>query len=305
MCNGGDTTSVTVTNDAESHGSYARRMNMRLLTPVVAALSLAFIVPLAGASASASLSPDQRFVAGLKDARKASQVAFQQLTPWNISIDKVNKAKSEIAGALVHLRKASQAAPGAIGGSDAEIAASLRASTGLVAQASEDLRMGAYDRARKDVDLAIDATDEALAKFGVPLAKEFQATATYRELGNIQGWEEYLGLSARVNAPISKIVIGILGRPTANMGEAGAKKSAPSLPITKLAIYTLQEPSGAYSSGWGKIVNGVIVADLDPTMKASETFAVSFGPRVAKGTKFLVKFWSTDGRRSYAVLTTK
>ena len=30
--------------------------------------------------------------------------------------------------------------------------------------------------------------------------------------------------------------------------EAGAE---PAVPITKLAIYTLQEPSGEYSSGWG------------------------------------------------------
>ena len=34
--------------------------------------------------------------------------------------------------------------------------------------------------------------------FGVPLAQEFKATATYRELGNIEGWQEYLGLSAKV-----------------------------------------------------------------------------------------------------------
>ncbi len=177
--------------------------------------------------------------------------------------------------------------------------------TTFSSQASKKARGGNYPGARADLKLAIDATGAALAKFGVPLAKEFQATVTYRELGNIQGWEEYLGLSAKVNAPIAKIVIGVLGRPTANAGEAGVKKTAPSLPITKLAIYTLQEPSGAYSSGWGKIVNGIVVCDLSPTMKANESFAVSFGPRVSKGTKFLVKFWSTDGRRSYAVLTTK
>ena len=83
------------------------------------------------------------------------------------------------------------------------------------------------------------------------------------------------------------------------------RKGTPSLPITKLAIYTLQQPSGAYSSGWGKLVNGIIVCDLKPTMGKDETFSISFAPRVAPGTKFLVKLWSTDGRRSYAVVTTK
>jgi hypothetical protein len=279
-------------------------MNMGKLALTVAALAVV-AVPVAGATTTAPATPDQRFVSELKGARQAAQVAFRQLTPWNISIDKVAKAKSELTRALDHLKSATQAATGAVGASEAEIAGNVRTATNFIALASRDVRKGNYEAARDSVDVALNATGVALAKFGVPLAKEFQATATYRELGNIQGWEEYLGLTAKVNAPIAKVVIGILGRPTANMGEAGGKKAAPSLPITKLAIYTLQEPSGAFSSGWGKIVNGIVVCDLDRTMKADESFAVSFGPRVSKGTKFLVKFWSTDGRRSYAVLTTK
>jgi hypothetical protein len=279
-------------------------MNMRKLALTVAALAVV-AVPVAGATTTAAATPDQRFVSELKGARQAAQVAFRQLTPWNISIDKVAKAKSELTRALDHLKSAAQAATGAVGASEAEIAGNVRTATNFIALASKDVRKGNYDAARDSVDVALDANGVALAKFGVPLAMEFKATAIYRELGNIEGWEEYLGLTAKVSAPIAKITIGILGRPAANIGEVGAKKSAPSLPITKLAIYTLQEPSGAYSSGWGKIVNGIIVCDLNPTMKANESFAISFGPRVSKGTKFLVKFWSTDGRRSYAVLTTK
>ena len=40
-------------------------------------------------------------------------------------------------------------------------------------------------------------------------------------------------------------------------------------------------------------------------MAKDETFAISFQPRVPPGTKFLVKIQSTDGKRSYAVVTTK
>jgi hypothetical protein len=279
-------------------------MDLKKLALAVAALAVV-AVPTAGATATAPVTPDQRFVAELKGARQAAQVAFRQLTPWNISIDKVSKAKSELTEALDHLKSAAQAATGAVGASETDIAGNVRTATNFIALAAKDVRKGAYEAARGSVDVALDANGVALAKFGVPLAREFQATVVYRELGNIEGWEEYMGLSAKVSAPVAKIAIGILGRPTANTGEVGAKKSAPSLPITKLAIYTLQEPSGAYSSGWGKIVNGIVVCDLDPTMKANESFAVSFGPRVSKGTKFLVKFWSTDGRRSYAILTTK
>ncbi len=311
MCDGGDTISVALANEAPAARSYTRRMSVRRLTPLLAAAALA-AVPLAGAGAQAPSTPDQRFVAELKSARQAGQAAFRQLSPRSIninkgrsSIDVMKKAKAEITSALGHLKSAAQAAPEAVGGSDPEIAASVSTATKLSAQAASQMRRADYNGARESIDLVLKASQAALTAFGVPLAKEFQATATYRELGNIQGWEEYLGLGAKVNAPIAKIVIGILGRPTANMGEAGGKKAAPSLPITKLAIYTLQEPSGAYSSGWGKIVNGIIVCDLSPTMKANESFAVSFGPRVEKGTKFLLKFWSTDGRRSYAVLTTK
>jgi len=293
-----------LTNDAAGLGSYGRQMGMRRLTPLLAAVALA-AVPLAGAAAEASATPDQRFVSELKSARQAERLAFRQLTPWNISIDKVNRAKAELRSALEHLKSATQAATGAVGASDAEIAENVRTATNFIALASKDLRKGDYEAARDSVDVALDANAVALARFGVPLAKEFQATTTYRELGNIEGWQEYLGLTAKVGAPIAKVVIGIAGRETANAEEPGGRRASPSLPITKLAIYTLQEPSGAYSSGWGKIVNGVIVCALNPTMKANETFAVNFGPRVSKGTKFLVKFWSTDGRRSYAVLTTK
>ncbi len=280
-------------------------MNGRRLVPVMAALSLV-VVPLAGAISAARLSPDQEWVFELRSSRASNQVALTQLKPGGVTPDELSKAKLEVSGAIAHLKKAARVAPATIGASDDEIAASVREAQTLGAQASKSLSSRSYATARRNVDLAMDATDEALAMFGVPLASDFRVVANYRELGNIQGWEEYLGLNAKApGMTISKVVIGLAGRETANAAEPGGLRRAPSLPITKLAIYTLQKPTGQYSSGWGKIVNGVIVCKLDPTMAKDETFAISFQPRVPAGTKFLVKLQSTDGKRSFAVVTTK
>ena len=261
---------------------------------------------MAGATESAvQATPDQVFATGLKDGRKAAQRAFNLLTPWSISTVKVTRARTEVGLAQGHLRKAQKALPTTVGGSQEDIAASVLAASKALGVAATELRKGNYARARESLDSAVGAAQTATTIFGVPLAQEFKASATYRELANIEGWQEYLGLSAKVSAPIAKVAIGFAGRETANAAEPGGRRGTPLVPITKLAIYTLQEPSGAYSSGWGRIVNGIIVCDLDPTMKSNETFAISFAPRVPKGTKFLVKFWSTDGKRSYAILTTK
>ena len=150
------------------------------------------------------------------------------------------------------------------------------------------------------------ATDDALGKFGVPLASDFRVVRTFRDLGRVESWESYVGVTAKApGVAISKVVIGIAGRETANAVRAGWPTPRAVLPITELAIYTLQEPSGEYSSGWGKLVNGVIVCNLNPIMAKDETFAISFQPRVPPGTKILVKMWSSDRKRSYAVVTTK
>ena len=277
----------------------------RRLVPILAGLALA-AVPVAGAAESAAtLTPDQVFVIELRDGKNSALRAFKLLTPWNLSTPRVTRARTELGLAFGHVRKAALAIPNTVGGSQEEIAASVLGARKALATASTELRKGNYLRARENLDSAVGASQTALTLFGVPLAQEFKASATYRELANIEGWQEYLGLSAKVSAPIAKVAIGYAGRETANAAEPGGRRGTPLVPITKLAIYTLQEPSGAYSSGWGKLVNGIIVCDLNPTMKANETFAISFAPRVPKGTKFLVKFWSTDGKRSYAILTTK
>ena len=238
--------------------------------------------------------------------RASNQVASTQLKPGSITPEEVGKAKFEVADAIRRLKKVDRVAPATIGGSNAEIAAKVREAQTLSAQASKQLNSRSYAPARASVELAMKATDAALAMFGVPLASDFRVVGTYRELANIQGWEQYMGLT--VKAPgktISKVVIGLAGRETANAAEPRGFRRAPSLAITELAVYTLQEPSGVYSSGWGKIVDGVIVRKLDPTMAKDETFAISFQPRVPAGTKFLVKLQATDGKRSFAIVTTK
>jgi hypothetical protein len=244
------------------------KTSLRRLTPICAVLALV-VVPFAGAISAARLSPDQQWAFELKSSRASNQVAFTQLKPG-------------------------------------EIAASVGEAQTLSAQASKYLSSRNYPTARKTIDLAMDATDDALGKFGVPLASDFRVIGTYRDLGRVESWENYVGVTAKApGVAISKIVIGLAGRETANASEPGGLRRPPSLPITELAIYTLQQPSGEYSSGWGKLVNGVIVCNLNPVMAKDETFAISFQPRVPPGTKFLVKMWSSDRKRSYAIVTTK
>lgn len=280
------------------------KTSLRRLAFTCAVLALVG-VPFAGAQ-SARLSPDQQWVFELRSSRASNQVAFTQLKPGKISAEEIRKAKFEVSDALAHLKKAVQVAPKTIGAADAEIAAGVGEAQTLSAQASKYLSNRNYAAARKTIDLAMDATDDARGKFGIPLASDFRVIGTFRDLGRVESWENYVGVTAKApGVAISKVVIGLAGRETANASEPGGLRRAPSLPITELAIYTLQQPSGEYSSGWGKLVNGVIVCNLNPVMAKDETFAISFQPRVPPGTKFLVKMWSSDRKRSYAIVTTK
>jgi hypothetical protein len=280
------------------------KTSLRRLAFICAVLALVG-VPFAGAQ-SARLSPDQQWVFELKSSRASNQVAFTQLKPGKISPEEIGKAKFEVSDAIAHLKKAVQVAPKTIGASNAEIAAGVGEAQKLSAQASKQLGSRSYAAGRRTIDLAMDATDDALRKFGVPLASDFRVIGTFRDLGRVESWENYVGVTAKApGIAISKVVIGIAGRETANASEPGGLRRAPSLPITELAIYTLQQPSGEYSSGWGKLVNGVIVCNLNPVMAKDETFAISFQPRVPPGTKILVKMWSSDRKRSYAIVTTK
>ena len=149
-------------------------------------------MPLAGAMSAARLSPDQQWVFELRSSRASNQVAFTQLKPGKISPEEVSKAKFEVSDAIAHLKKAVQVAPKTIGASDAEIAASVGEAQTLSAQASKSLSSRNYVAARKTIDLAMDATDDALGKFGVPLASDFRVVGDLprsrqsRELGELR-----------------------------------------------------------------------------------------------------------------------
>ena len=154
-------------------------------------------MPFAGAMSAARLSPDQQWVFELRSSRASNQVAFTQLKPGTISPDEVSKAKFEVSDAIAHLKKAARVAPKTIGASDAEIAASVGEAQTLSAQASKYLSSRNYVAARKTVGLAMDATDAALGKFGVPLASDFRVVGTFRDLGKVQSWENYIGVTAK------------------------------------------------------------------------------------------------------------
>ena len=280
-------------------------MNGRRLVLAAAVLALA-AVPLAGAMSAAAMSPDQTWAFELKSSLASNQTALNQLKAGGVTPDELSKAKLEVSGAIKHIRKAASVAPATIGASDDEIAASVREALTLDGQAAKALGSKSYAAATKSLESAMGATKEAMKMFGVPLGSDFRVVASFRPLGKVQGWEGYIGLQAKApGVTISQVVIGLAGRETANAAEPGGLRRAPSMPVTKLAIYTLQKPSGEYNSGWGKIVNGVIVCKLDPTMAKDETFAINFQPILPPGTKFLVKFQSTDRKRGYAVITAK
>lgn len=280
----------------------------RMRTAVAAGLGVAMLIAVvpAGGAPSVAKTADQRFVTELASARTVSKSAAKQLRGTPPSIEGVSKAKAALAQALKHLRAASSLAPQTVGATQSEpVVTGLQDARVATSAASAGVKKGDYDGARIAIDDATAAMAVAQSSFGVPVAKDFSAFAVFRDFSNIQGFEDFLGLTAKVNMPIAKIVFGLAGRETANMGEPTGKRGAPSIPITKLALYTLQEPSGAFSSNWCKLQSGIAVCDLDPTMAADEIFSVAFGPRVAKGTRYLVKFWSTDGKRSHAIMTTR
>lgn len=272
---------------------------------VGAAMALSVAV-VAGAAPTAAATPDQLFVAELTSARAASKLAVRQLKSTQPSPDGISKAKVSLALALKHLRAASGLLPQTVGGTQSEsVVTGLKTATAETSAAGASVRKRDYESARLLINEAIAASSATQASFGVPLAKDFSAKSVYRDFSNILGFEEFQGLTARVGAPIAKVVFGLAGRETANMGESRGVRGTPAIPITKLALYTLQEPSGSFTSNWCKLRNGIAVCDLDPKMEADWVFSVAFGPRVARGTQFLVKFWSLDGKKSHAIMTTR
>jgi hypothetical protein len=126
----------------------------------------------AGAAASASKTPDQRFVAELTGARTVSKSAFRQLRGTPPTIDGVTKAKADLVQAQKHLRAAAGLAPLTVGATESEgVVTGLKTAAAETGQASASVKKGDYDGARVSIDEAIAATTIAQKSFGVPLAK--------------------------------------------------------------------------------------------------------------------------------------
>ncbi len=141
-----------------------------------------------------------------------------------------------------------------------------------------------YATARKTVDLAMDATDEALGKFGVPLASDFRVVGTFRDLGRVQSWENYVGLTAKApGVAIAKIVIGIAGRETANCVRAGWPTPRAVAADNEARHLHASATERRILSGWGKIVNGVIVCRPEPGNGQGRDLRDLLPPRVPPG----------------------
>jgi hypothetical protein len=264
------------------------------------------VISLPSAAIPASPTPDQRFVASLKAATAAHGAALSRLKASRPTAALTAKARSDLKTAIGQLKSAAKTAPTAVGVIETpEVRNGLIAATDATISADGALGKRLYDYARGKVTEARSAATEALAVFGVPLKKDFGAFALFRDVSMIQGLEDFVSLNATVRAPIRKIVIGFADRATANWDEGKPVRVESSLAIRKLTVYSIQDPTGGFESGWCKIDTGIIRCNLDPVMKAEERFAVAFGPRMPPGTRMLLKFWATNGKRSYAVVKTR
>src|SRR6266508_2587701 len=258
-------------------------------------LVLLAVTPLTSAAAPAP-TPDQKLVAGLQGGIAASRSALSQLKPPGVTPERVERARRQLARAFDRLKEASKAVPTAVGAlATPEVRNGLSIAVDATSSAAGALSNRLYDYARLRLIEALDAATGALDAFGVPLRKDFRSFAVFRDVSMIYGFEDYMSVNARVRAPVKKIVIGLADRATANAEEGRGSRTEPSLAISKLTLYSIQEPSGSFTSGWCRIVTGVIRCNLDAAMRVEEIFAVSFGPRMPSGTKLLLKFWSTKG----------
>jgi len=76
-------------------------------------------------------------------------------------------------------------------------------------------------------------------------------------------------------------------------------------PFRRMRGYFSSDRIGRFTSGWCKLDAGLINCRIRPAMPEANVFTIAFGPKLPKGTKVLVKFRATDGKRSYAVFSTR
>jgi hypothetical protein len=275
-------------------------------------------VPRSAAAVGASLTPDQRLVAALTAAVSASRAALSSL---ECPAAQRTQAMAKVRETVVALDRAAEVAPHAVGALDTpSVPVALRHARALSSQAAGHIAGRRYSAAGWKLRRAMELEESALNAFGRPLAKEFEAFAVGRRFHELTGFAGYSGISATAGTELAEVVIGVPSRATAN-GHAGVSRGLHGPPITALSVYVLSNGLG-FTTGPCSLASGLITCRIIPgTMLTGDTFTVAFGrsattydeagqavetvESLEKGTKLLVTFLATDGRRSYALVKTR
>jgi hypothetical protein len=272
-----------------------------LLVPIYAA-TLA-VVPLS--AAAPAMTADQQLVAGLRTATTEGHAALAALA--NPTPARSSQARQSLARDVKALAAAKGAAPRAVGALDIpSVQVALVQARSLARGAIADVAGRKYAAARTAIRAELRLTAQALSDFGVPLRRDFAAFVVNRRYDNLPQFTDYSGLSAKVGVDVSKVVVGAADRRTANAGERrGAAIETDGLPIDRMSVYVISDPIGSFRSGWCNLHAGLITCKLRQAMTADDIFTIAFAPKLPPGTELLVKFWSSDGRQSYAPLIAK
>ena len=294
---------------------------------VVVALGLTLIAATTGAPAASEsqaaaessqlaaggpLTPDQHLVAELQAAVSASRAALRSLEAAQRA-----QARTQVRDALVALDRAAEVAPRAVGALDTpSVPLALRRARALSSEAAGHIAGRRYSAAGWKLRRSIELDESALNAFGRPLAKEFPAFAVGRRFHELTGFAGYSGLSASAGTELTEVVIGARNRATAN-GHPGVSRRPGGAPITALSVYVLSNGLG-FTTGPCSLASGLITCRIIPgTMLPDDVLTVAFGritttpegeqrvEKLEKGTKLLVTFLATDGRRSYALVMTR
>jgi hypothetical protein len=264
---------------------------------------LAAVVAAPASSGTRGPTADEQLVRHLGAADLSARAALRSLEGESSA---TANAGVHLGDVLAALRSAGAIAPRAVGALQTPaVRKAVQRGTKLARAARQAIAHRHLGTARLQLQRLRALEGDALRAFGVPLEKEFSAFAVNRKFGNVMGFEDFSGFSAKVGAEIDEVIIGAPTRATANAGESGGRVAqTPGLPITQASAYLVSDPIGQYWSDWCRLSRGLITCRLvRATMHPDEIFSIAFKPKLARGTKVLIKFRAVDGQRSYAVFS--
>ena len=262
---------------------------------------VAAIIVAPASSGSRGPTADEQLVAQLGAADGSARAALRSLEGSSPTM-----ARARAGDALAVLRSAAAIAPRAVGALETPaVHTVVERGPKLARAARRAIARRHLDTARRQLQRLRALDGDALRAFGIPLEKEFSAFAVNRKFGNVMGFEDFSGFSAKVGAEIDEVIIGAPTRATANAGESGGRVAqTPGLPITQASSYLVSDPIGQFWSDWCRLRDGLITCRLvRATMHPDEIFSIAFKPKLARGTKVLIKFRAVDGQRSYALFS--